>query len=539
MTNELGSSVLVTELMIVAAVAIVVKWIRLPYTIALVTAGLGVGVLRAQHFIDLDIVLTPELVFTIFLPVLLFEAAINLRVNHLKENAKPIALFAVPGVIIASLAVGYGLHWWFELPLAWALVFGALVSATDPISVLALFKELKAPPRLSILVEGESLFNDGAAVVVFKILLALALTGEFSMVSAVFDFLLVSVGGLLLGALLGYVISQLTAMIDDHLIEITLSTILAYGAYIAAEHLGVSGVMAVIAAGLIYGNYGKEIGMSPHTQVMMAAFWEYAGFLMNSLVFLLIGTQVDLRLMVDNWKEIVAAYACVVLVRLFTMAFLVPVAGLLDRPISFTWQTVIVWAGLRGSISMALAIGLPSSQWKDQILLMTFGVVILSLFLQGLSMPRLLRKLKVIGQNPDEVTDYEIKLGRMLMHQRSLKELRRMKARLSISVDVFEELAEPHEKAAAGLQEELVELGRKQISIRQEQVRDARKNLLNAQLATLREAHERGLVSDDVLELLTKELAEEQIRFSEQEHTTQEAETQSQEQPPPPPEEPE
>ena len=523
-TTELGSSVLVTELMIIAAVAIFVKWVRLPYSIALVAAGLGVGILRAQHFIDLEIVLTPELVFTIFLPVLLFEAAINLHVKHLRENAKPIALFAIPGVILASLAVGYGLNWWFGIPLAWTLVFGALVSATDPISVLALFKELKAPSRLSILVEGESLFNDGAAVVVFKILLALALTGKFSLSSAFFSFLLVSVGGLLLGALLGYVISKLTAMIDDHLIEITLSTILAYGSYIAAEHLGVSGVMAVIAAGLIYGNYGKEIGMSPNTQVMMAAFWEYAGFLMNSLVFLLIGTQVDLRQMAHNWREILAAFVCVVLARLLVMLILVPLAGKIDRPISAAWQTVIVWAGLRGSISMALAIGLPASEYKDQILLMTFGVVILSLFLQGLTMPKLLRGLKIIGQESDEVTNYEIKLGQMLMHQRCLKELRRMKARLSISVDVFDELAAPHEEAMLRLQEEVKELGTKQISIRQEQVRDARKNLMTAQLATLREAYERGLISDAVLEILTKELAEEQIQMAREEDPDHDAE---------------
>lgn len=510
--QAMGSTLLVTELIIVAAVAIAVKWIRLPYTIALVTAGLGVGILRAQHFIAMDIVLTPELVFTIFLPVLLFEAAFNLNLHHLKENAKPIALFAVPGVILSSLFVGYGVHKFLGIPLNWALVFGALISATDPISVLAFFKQLKAPPRLSILVEGESLFNDGAAVVVFTIVLALAATGEFSLTAGLITFLMVSVGGLLLGVTLGYVVSKITALIDDHLIEITLSTILAYGSYIAAEHLGVSGVMAVIAAGLVYGTFGKEIGMSPNTQVMMAAFWEYAGFLMNSLVFLLIGTQVDLRLLARDWKGVLIAFVCVVAARFITMSVLVPIAGKIDRPISLRWHAVIVWAGLRGSISMALAIGLPFNQYKGDILLMTFGVVILSLFLQGLSMPKLLRTLGVIGNSPDEVLFYESRLGRMLMKQSGIKTLRLLAANHSISRDVYEELATPLKDEAEKLQQELSELGRQQVSIRQEQIRDARKNVMTSQMASLREAYERGLISDSVRDSLIKELAEEQLQ---------------------------
>lgn len=516
-SEELGASVLVTELMIVAAVAIAVKWVRLPYTIALVVAGLGVGLLRAQHFIDLDVSLTPELVFTIFLPVLLFEAAFHLHFHQLKENAKTISLFAVVGVLLSSLGVGYALHLGLGMPLPSALVFGALISATDPISVLALFKQLKAPPRLSILVEGESLFNDGAAVVIFQILLALALTGEFSLSAGIARFLFVSLGGLLMGIALGYIVSKITALVDDHLIEITLSTILAYGSYIGAEHLGVSGVMSVIAAGIVYGNYGKEIGMSPRTRVMMAAFWEYAGFLMNSLVFLLIGTQVDLRLLATEWQAILFAFLSVVLVRAVVVLFLAPVAGKLETPISGAWRAVIVWAGLRGSISMALAIGLPASiAGRETILLMCFGVVLISLFLQGLSMPPLLRKLGVIGQVSDEVQMYETRLGQLMMHQRAVKELEKMRADFSVSRDVYEELMSPHEEAVATLQEELVSLGRQQDSIRQEQLRDASRYLRTVQVAALRDGVERGLISTDVRDTLIDELAVEQVELMEQ-----------------------
>jgi CPA1 family monovalent cation:H+ antiporter len=510
---EGGSALLVAELVIIAAVALVVKWIRLPYTIALVTAGLGVGLLRAQHFIDINIALTPELVFTIFLPVLLFEAAFNLNYHHLRENAKPIALFAVPGVILASLGVGYGLHLGLGMPLAPALVFGALISATDPISVLALFKQLKAPSRLSTIVEGESLFNDGAAVVVFKILLVLALTGKFSLAVGILQFLAVSLGGLLCGILLGFAVSKITALVDDHLIEITLSTILAYGSFIAAEHFGASGVMSVIAAGLVYGNYGKSVGMSPNTQVMMGAFWEYAGFLMNSLVFLLIGTQVDLRLLATKWQPILLAFVCVILARALVVAILAPLCGWLDKPISLKWRGVLAWAGLRGSISMALAIGLPLDlPWRNEILLMTFGVVILSLYLQGLTMPWLLRTWKVVEPIPEEVLAYENKLAHLLMHQRGLEQLHVLRSSHTIGTDVHDELSGPYQKSIALLHTELAELARQHGNIRQEQIRDAHKVMTTAQMAALRQAYEQGLISTEVKDRLLVELAESQIR---------------------------
>lgn len=509
--SALGTPILVAELIVIAAVAIAVKWVRLPYTIALVAAGLGVGILRAQHFVELDVGLTPELVFTIFLPVLLFEAAFNFHLHHLKENVKTIALFSTPGLLIASTVVGYSLHWAIDMPLPSALVFGALISATDPISVMALFKQLKAPTRLSVVVEGESLFNDGAAVVLFKIFLALVLTGEFSLVAGVYQFVWVAAGGLLIGAALGYIISRLTAVIDDHLIEITLSTILAYGSYLCAEHFHVSGVMAVIAAGLVLGNLGKSVGMSPNTQIMMAAFWEYAGFLMNSLVFLLIGTQVDLRLLAGNWQRVLLAFVLVLAGRLVASILVAPFAARWDRPMPKSWYTILVWAGLRGSISMALAIGLPTTvPWRDEILLLTFGVVISSLFLQGLSMPWLLRKLKVVGGPSQEMLDYEKKLAELLMHQGALAELSRLLEEHSIHSAVHSELSKPHDEAVARLQGELLEMTQSNDELRREQIQDASRQVSTVQVAILRRALERGLVSSDTYRTLLDELAQAQ-----------------------------
>ena len=527
-STEPASALLVTELIIIAAVAIAVKWIRLPYTIALVTAGLGIGILRAQHFIDLQLVLTPELVFTIFLPVLLFEAAFNLSAHHLKESVKSVALFAVPGVLLASVCVGYALNFFLKVPLPSALVFGALISATDPISVLALFRRLRTPTRLSTIVEGESLFNDGAAVVIFQILLGLALTGEFSLPLGIIRFLGISMGGLLIGALLGYAISKLTATIDDHLIEITLSTILAYGSFILAEHVGASGVMAVIAGGLVLGNYGREIGMSARTQVMMAAFWEYAGFLMNSLVFLLIGTQVDLRLLATKWQLVLLGFFCVILARFIAIMLLAPLCRWLDRPISWSWRTVMVWAGLRGAISMALAIGLPAHlAWREEILLMTFGTVILSLYLQGLSMPALLRSLKIAPERPEELTRYEQMRAKLLMRQKGLEAVDSLVRNHSIGETAHEELAAPLRRSVEELQAELTLLAENEPTIVKEQIRDGRSVAAVAQVAALREAFERGLICAEVREDLLRELAEQHQREEEEEEEEEEAEAEA------------
>jgi Na+:H+ antiporter len=495
-------ALLLTELMIVATVALIVKYVKLPYTIALVAAGLSIGILRSQKYLDLDLQLTPDLVFLIFLPALLFEAALNLHLHALKENIRPVLVLAVVGVLMAALGVGFALHLIVGLPLAAALVFGALISATDPISVLAIFKELKAPSRINILVEGESLLNDGAAVVIFKIILAFAITGQFSFGTSLLTFLVVSLGGLAIGAASGFLISQVTRHVDDHLIEVTLSTILAYGSYLAAEHFGASGVMSVIAAGIVYGNYGRRIGMSPNTRMMMGVFWEYVGFLMNSLVFLLIGTQVNLGLLAGEYKMILVAFVAVIVVRALVITVLAPIFRLVDKPIPLSWHAVLVWAGLRGSISMALAMGLPKSlAYRDDIILMTFGVVILSLFLQGLTMPTLLRGLKIIGVTRP-VYEYEQRLGKVLVHGRALIELKNLKENLFLRPEPYEELTKYHREQLEVAEKELEELGEGEESILEEQKSDAEKIVLDAQIASLHDAVDRGLISGEALEEL-------------------------------------
>jgi CPA1 family monovalent cation:H+ antiporter len=288
MTSTTSLVELLLLLLIAASVvALIASRLRLPYTAALVFAGVGIGLVRGPmesalatmglapgHF---DI-LTPEVVFTLFLPGLLFESSLHLNLRELRENVWPIVLLAVAGVIVATLTTGYALWMLLGLPVASALVFGVLISATDPISVVALFREIRVHRRLTLIVEGESLFNDGTAVVLFQILLAAALGGHVGVAQGVVRFVIVVAGGLALGATVGYAASLLTSYVDEPRVEITLTTVVAYGSYLAAEHLHVSGVIATVAAGLVVGNVGVAKGMSAQTRVALFGFWEYLAF---------------------------------------------------------------------------------------------------------------------------------------------------------------------------------------------------------------------------------------------------------------------
>ena len=202
----------------------------------------------------IKIELTPELILALFVPPLVFEAAFHLNLMDLRRNLPAILLLAVPGVILTTFIVGGMLVLGINLSLPIALVFGALIAATDPVSVVALFRTLGVPKRLSVLIEGESLFNDGTAIVLFNLMLAVALTGKFNLADSVVDFFVISIGGILVGLVLGWLIAQLIARVDNYLIETTLTTVLAFGSYLIAERFGVSGVLAVVAAGLVNGN---------------------------------------------------------------------------------------------------------------------------------------------------------------------------------------------------------------------------------------------------------------------------------------------
>jgi CPA1 family monovalent cation:H+ antiporter len=307
----------------------------------------------------------------------------------------PVTVLAIAGVLIAMGVVGAALALTGALPWGYALLLGAMIAATDPVSVLATFKALGLSPRLTTLVEAESLFNDGTAVVVFKIVAAAALAGQaFNPIAAAGDFAYTVLSGLALGALVGWVITRMILIIDNHLVEITLTTVAAYGTYLVAERVHASGIIAVVIAGLVIGNYGKA-GMSRNTQVAVGYFWEYAAFLANSVLFILIGASLHPAELWPMAGTVALAIAASLVGRVLSVYPLLAITNHVGEPIRLVWQHILVWGGLRGALSMALVLSLPDDTPYRQVLInLVFGVVLFSLLVQGTTIGPWLKRLK-------------------------------------------------------------------------------------------------------------------------------------------------
>ncbi len=380
----------------VVTISQTVKWFRqIPYTLLLVIVGLVLAGLNVRL-----VSLSPELILTIFLPPLLFEAAWNLKWSQLKQDLVPICLYALVGVVISVAGVALALNQISGMSLPIALLVGASVSATDPVSVIALFRELGVEKRLTVLVEGESLFNDGVAVVAFSSLVGLSLgKGDIGITSLLTRFLVVVGIGIGVGSLIGFGISYLTQRFDLPLVEQSLTLVSAYGTYVITEDLGGSGVMGVVTTGLILGNFGSRIGMQPSTRVTVTQFWEFIAFFVNSIVFLLIGDQINW----DDLGENLGLIAVTVGAMLVTRAIAIYGLGALSNwlagsKISLPQQTVIWWGGLRGSVSIALALSVPNvlSQ-REETSAIVFGVVLFTLLIQGLTIKPMLVKLELLS----------------------------------------------------------------------------------------------------------------------------------------------
>ncbi|HEY4016827.1 MAG TPA: cation:proton antiporter [Polyangiaceae bacterium] len=385
------------------AVAIASRRIKIPYTVALVLAGLALG---ATHAIE-DIHLTKELLYAVFLPGLLFEAAYHLPAAEVRNQARSILGLAVPGVVASAAATAALLVWSSSAADAargfgWshALVFAALIASTDPIAVVSLFKSLGAPRRLALLVEGESLVNDGTGVVLFTIVFSAASGEATSIGSGVAQFLGFVGLGLLVGAAVGLAVSRVIQGVDEPRIEITLTTIAAYGAFVVAEDLHVSGLIATVTAGMVCGNIAAPRGMSPTTRIAVESFWSYVAFALNSLVFLLIGLEVRLSALLGNWRPILLAFVAVTLGRAAVVFLASALLRRTREAIPWRWSLVLTWAGMRGALSMVLVLAIPVDFPQRQLLVtMTFGVVLLSILIQGITAGPLLRALGLVGKD--------------------------------------------------------------------------------------------------------------------------------------------
>ncbi|MBD2628191.1 Na+/H+ antiporter [Trichormus variabilis] len=435
-TEQLKQFLLVLSVSLgVATLPQIFSWFRrIPYTLLLVIVGLGLA------FVNVRLVnLSPELILVIFLPPLLFEAAWNLKWSDLKRDLLPICLYAVLGVVISIAGVALGLHQFAGLELSVALLIGASLSATDPVSVTALFRELGASKRLTTLMEGESLFNDGMAVVAFGLLVALPLgTATLDFQSALWEFFQVVGIGIGVGGLIGFGISYLTQRFDLPLVEQSLTLVSAYSTYLITEHLGGSGVIGVVTTALILGNFGSRIGMNPRTRIIVTEFWEFLAFFVNSIVFLLIGDQIHFAVLGDNLKIIAVTIAVIIVARAVSIYSLSSLSNWLGKSeISLSEQTVLSWGGLRGSVSIALALSVPATlPQREEIIATVFGVVLFTLLVQGLTTQPLLEKLQLLGSQPLR-QEYMEAIARQVALQRALEYLETTQKRPGIQPEFY------------------------------------------------------------------------------------------------------
>ena len=376
-------------------VALAARRLRLPYTVGLVFAGVALALFRVQA----GLALTHDLIFDVVLPPLLFEAALNLNWNELKRDLALVVALSIAGVTLCAAVVASGLVRWVGWRLEPALIFGALIAATDPIAVIALLRDAGVKGRLRLLIEAESLFNDGAAAVLFTVVLAWAAhdpasaSGPFEAARAA---VIIAGGGLAIGLLVGIAAVLVAGTSDDHLVETALTAVAAFGSFLLAQHVRASGVLATVAAGIVMGNLGVlgkkgrlGLALTARGRAFVLEFWEFAAFLANSLVFLLIGSAMAA---IDFAREGWRALALAVLLALAGRAAAVyPTCLLFSRSrwaVPLSEQHFLWWGGLRGALALALALSAPADlPQREDILITAFAVVAFSVVVQALTAP--------------------------------------------------------------------------------------------------------------------------------------------------------
>ena len=376
-------------LLIAAVVAMLARRLRVPYSIGLVFAGIVLALLPFSP----NIALTKQLVFTAFLPPLIFEAAIQLRWRDLRKDLLIILTFATVGVLLSAAATAIGMHYLAHWTWISALVFGVLIAATDPVSVIATFKDAGVHGRIRLLVEAESLFNDGTAAVGFTIALVFASGQSIGVLGVTRTLFIIIAGSLVCGAVVAGLVLLLAGATDDHLLEITFTTVAAFGSFLLAEHFHLSGVLAALTAGLIIGNVG-HLTIAAETRAAVEEFWEYVAFVANSLIFLLIG----MRLANQNYAfALLPVLIAILIVTVGRAVSIYPLSLLFGRSqlrIKSQHQHVLFWGGLRGALALVLALGLPPEMPdREAIITVAFAVVAFSIFVQGLTIKPLMRRL--------------------------------------------------------------------------------------------------------------------------------------------------
>lgn len=515
---------LIILLLVATGVALVSRRLRIPYIAGLVLAGLAITELLPNR-VRLD----SALIFNLFLPILLFEAAINTDISRLRTTIKPIALLAGPGVLICAGITSVLLR--LELGLDWipASLAGVILSITDTALVIAVFKEVSVPHRLVTLVEGESLLNDDVALVLFSLILTIYKTGSLSPLDAVQEFLVVIIGGAIVGAALGYLSIGLLSQADDPLGSILLTVAIALGAFQAGQSLYVSGVVAVVVAGLIVGNFEHSQLTSASTQVTLFSFWEYAGFGVNTFIFLLIGLEINLITLWQTLTGVLLALIAYQVGRALTVYPLLAVVRYFDRPIPLKWQHVLFVGNIKGSLSTALALSLPQDlPGREQLIAIILGIVLLSLVGQGLSLPWFVQRLKLTHRSESDQHIDELQ-AQLMTAKAAQDELDSLLKSGVLPKAVYEEMRATYQVRVANSERSLRDIYNQRpersllnvsnkalLPIADRTRFDAiRRQLLLAEKGALNEALRRRILSEEVVQERVKAINEQLLKLED------------------------
>lgn len=501
---------------IAACVAVISKRFKFPYTVALVIAGFGASALGELVAVEIS----PDLILALLVPPLLFEATLHLPWAKLKADLTPVLLFALLGTFAGTLILGALVNLTLGLPWAAAFAFGALISATDPVAVIAFFKALGAPKRLSVLVEGESLFNDAVAVVAFGLAVAAAGGGDFSAGGAAVQFVVVSAGGLAIGLGLGYLVASVfLARVDDPLIETSTTLAVAYGSFLLAEEFGrifgdpdfhFSGILAVVAAGLMVGNLGFQ-NTSPSTRLTLEHFWELLTFLVNSLVFLVIGLTISLDSLRGELGAVLLGVVGVLVLRVVLAYGLAALAEVIQphRRIPTAYRHVMVWAGLRGAISLALVLTITTDDFSEAtvatVQAMTFGVVLFTLLIQGTTITSLMNRLGLSGTVENEMTQQRHQ-AKIHMTRAGQAEVARLGAEGVLFSDMARSLGRTYEQEIGEHSSQLRTHFGQHPELEISMLLQARREALTAEQTALTDVVRTGLIETAVAEELAVEV---------------------------------
>ncbi|NDJ16264.1 cation:proton antiporter [Myxacorys almedinensis] len=516
-------TVLIILLLVATIVALLSRRLRIPYVTGLVLAGLAIS-----EFLPRRVGLDSSLIINLFLPILLFEAAINTDISRLRSTLKPILLLAGPGVVVAVGVTAVGLK--FGLRLEWipALLVGVILAITDTVSVIAVFKEVSVPSRLITIVEGESLFNDGIALVLFSLILKFNTTGSVSVVEGIQELGVTILGGLAVGITLGYLgIGLYVQSDDDPLSSILLTVAIALGAFQLSQWLGVSGVVAVVGAGLLVGNLERlPIGAIPKeprsisasSRITVLSFWEYAGFGVNTFIFLLIGLELSVPTLWNTLPAVLLAVLAYQAGRFLAVYPLLAIVRSIDRPIPLQWQHVLFLGNIKGSLSMALVLSLPPSlPGREALIAIVFGAVLLSLVGQALSLPLFVKRLNIT--HGSETQQWIEGLQSQLMTAKAAQE--ELDTLLNAGVlakSIYEEMRSSYQVKVAAAERSLREFynRRGDKGSRVEPRFDAvRRRLLLAEKNALSDALRKRILSEDIVRSRTRTIDQQLLNLED------------------------